>query len=326
MENFIVYLKVAGAIFLWSGIPITGHILAEKGIDVFRISFVRFAIATLLLWSYLFTFGRHIPRRISLKTAGGILLASFFGLFVHNILIMSGIVRLPASETNAILATTPAFVAIASVLFYQEELSLINWLGIAISCLGALTVITNGNWSTIMQLRSTSGILFLVAAMIDWTIYVMITKKQVEQNKLDFTVLFAYCFSAATVMFFLSMPFWPQSTMPFSAWVSSKTILWCLAAFVISTVFPYPWTAEGVEKIGAAHTTIFANLLPIFGIMQALVILSEKPTLMFYVGTTITMIGIILVTGVPARETSQTKISNTHESTTNCHEREIRNG
>jgi drug/metabolite transporter (DMT)-like permease len=61
------------------------------------------------------------------------------------------------------------------------------------------------------------------------------------------------------------------------------------------TVLGFVWYAEGIETVGIVKTSIFNNLVPVFGVLLSVVILKEEVSLSVLLGGLLVLLGIALV-------------------------------
>ena len=64
---------------------------------------------------------------------------------------------------------------------------------------------------------------------------------------------------------------------------------------LISSALTFFWHQQAIQKIGVLTTSIFLNLVPIFGVISATLILREEFNIRMITGTIITVTGVVIV-------------------------------
>ncbi|MEM7467276.1 MAG: EamA family transporter, partial [Pseudomonadota bacterium] len=55
------------------------------------------------------------------------------------------------------------------------------------------------------------------------------------------------------------------------------------------------WFYEGVKYIGAARTSVYINLVPVFGVLLSAITIGERPHLSLYAGGALILVGLAIV-------------------------------
>jgi len=175
----VVYGKLFLTALFWGGTFIAGRQVSQN-LGPFSIAFLRFAMASVLLLSLTrIKEGRLPPIRgwqIPL-----VLLLGMTGIFAYNAMFFQGLRLIEASRAALIVATCPAFIAIASALFVArpswpcphgrdahatEKLTSIQAIGIPLSILGAAVVISKGDLGQIIAGGVGRGELFILGCVL----------------------------------------------------------------------------------------------------------------------------------------------------------------
>ena len=79
----------------------------------------------------------------------------------------------------------------------------------------------------------------------------------------------------------------------------TKSLLFLIFLGIVSSAITFIWHQQAVEKLGALSTSIYLNLVPIFGILSAAIILGENINQFVILGGLFVFLGIILVNTAP---------------------------
>ena len=74
------------------------------------------------------------------------------------------------------------------------------------------------------------------------------------------------------------------------------SMLLLLFTGIVSSALTFFWHQQAIRKIGIVTTSVFLNLVPVFGVISASLILKEEINIRMAIGTIITVGGILTVT------------------------------
>lgn len=270
----------ASPIFKWS----------LNTIPPFTLAFLRFSLAALLLYPFLFKKFYPIRREDWLKII-------FFGLSGITINISSfflGLRLAPSVNAAVIGSVQPFILLVMGGLFLKERVEKIEILGTVISFSGIFLIIfspllLNGNNNEFSFL----GNLLFVVAMLGATGQTLIGRKLFLQYKNPLPISFyAFCVGAFTffplfIMEYLQNPGWLGEMAPSGFYGIFYGVIF---ASLIAYCF-YDWA---LSKIEACEIGIFSYLMPITAIFIAVIFFGEKLTVSFLGGATLVLTGILL--------------------------------
>ncbi|MCK4646391.1 MAG: DMT family transporter [Candidatus Aminicenantes bacterium] len=214
----------------------------------------------------------------------GIIGNTFFQLFFIH-----GINWTTASNTAIIMAMTPVFIALLSVLLKHEKIHRIAWIGILVSFIGFYFVITKTG-AFHFSWQNMKGDLMIFSGNLFWAVYTVLSRsflKRISPLKfvsitLAFGALFYLPFSVRSIIQL------DWNGLSFKAWAG--LVYSALFAICISYIFWY----SSVKRVGNTKTAIYGNITPVLTIVFAYIFLSEKITLLQAGGTLIILLGVYL--------------------------------
>jgi drug/metabolite transporter (DMT)-like permease len=288
LRSSTVYIKLVLTAVFWGGTFIAGRQVAQD-LGPFTIAFLRFAMASALLLSLTrIKEGRFPPihgRQIPL-----VLLLGMTGSFAYNALFFKGLSLIEAGRAALIVATCPAFIAVASVLLLREKLSRIQMIGIPLSILGAAVVISKGDLHQMVTGGIGPGELFILGCVLSWTVYSLIGKVVMRW----LSPLAAVSYSSLAGAIALAVPALCEGlprTLGRARWLDWISIAY-LAVF--GTVLGFVWFYEGVRLIGTTRAGLFINFVPISAVILAFFLLREPVTWSLAVGALFVLSGVYL--------------------------------
>jgi RarD protein len=288
-----VYLRLCCVPMIWGATFIAGRIIAAH-LPSATAAFLRFvfAVLTLLLVLHL-TQGLSTLARITKRQLVGTMALGATGIFAYNLLFFGALAVLPAGRTSLIVALNPVVTLLVAALFLGERLSPLRWLGVALALLGVWVVVTRGDLSQLLQSVG-RGELSMLGAVCAWAAYTLLGRKLLQ----GLSPLLATLWAALWGMLFLGLlALGDINTLHADQFTGQ---VWLALAFlgVLGTAVAFVWYYEGVSRLGAARTVVFNNLVPVFGVLLAWLILNEPLSLSLMIGGAMAVTGVFMVNRV----------------------------
>ena len=212
------------------------------------------------------------------------------GVLAYNLFFFLGLKEISASRAGLIIALNPVCITVASRIFFQEKLTYFKWIGVALSLLGAILIITEGNISILFSQGIDRGELLIFGCVISWVVYSLVGK--LVMQKFSALVTTTYAIWVETVWL-----------LPFAIWEQNNRLpdmdiftgLGLAYLGILATVIAFNWYYEGIQEIGAAKAAIFINLVPMFAIISGTIFLKESLSAIAFFGGGLVILGVTLV-------------------------------
>ena len=281
----------------WSGAFITGKIAVGE-FPPFALTFFRFFFALPFIFAilYLREPSNLIPRG---RQWLPLIFLGFIGTFCYHSLFFTSLKYTTAMNSSLIGAMNPMVTTLLAAMFFSERLTPWRVFGIFLSFSGVFLFITNGDMQLVSQFRFNKGDIVMLIAVCCFAIYSLLSRRYMKQYSLSPLMVTAYTFLICVV---ISIPFflWENpSTYLFSATASGWLSILYMSVF--ASVLGYLIQMVAIQRIGAPRTAIYINLVPIFTIIQSVIILGESITLFKLIGAAIVIIGVYLATRPEAK-------------------------
>ena len=292
----ITYLKLIGAMFMWGGTWIAGRIVAQELTAPLAAPAIRFLLAGLVLAGFaLMTEGR-IPRPQTGSEWGIVSGLAMTGIFLYALCFFYGLKHISAGRGALVVALTPVVVALAAWFLGQERMTPLKLAGIAIAMAGCLTVIGNGNPLALLHGAVGIGEWLILGCVLCWTAYTFIGRHATKTLSPLAATLWASLIGAAL----LGTTAWLQGGAEIAEW---SWRVWASVVFLAigGTALAFTWFADGVKRLGAARASVFVNLVPVFAVLQAAVLLGERLELPVLGGGLLVIAGVWLTTNFSER-------------------------
>lgn len=287
-RDFIIYLKLFSAAFLWGGTFIAARILS-RDMDAFSAAFVRFIIAGFFLVLLCRKRGESLALPSFKKIAGSAVLG-LSGIFFYNYFFFSGLKYIEAGRASVIVANNPICIAFFSWLLFKEKMSVLKITGILISITGAVIVVTKGDPLNVIHCGIGKGELYIFGTVASWVTYSIVGKAFLK----DFSPLQSVTISVLWGILFLFIPAFNEGV--FSKIISLNLVQWASLFYlgVFGTVVAFVYYYQGLDEIGPTRAGLFINFVPVSGVFLSFLILGENLTLSLFSGLILVSLGVYL--------------------------------
>ena len=210
------------------------------------------------------------------------------GIFAYNIFFFRGLETVPAGQAAAVIAMNPAAIALLSMILFGERGGGVRLLGIAISLIGALIVISNGQPLSLLQGELGAGRLDIVMCVFSWVAYSLIGKRVLD----GLSPLVSVTYASTAGMLMLAWPVWTNGTA--SHWLGYGVLDWSSLFYLGlgGTVIGFVWYYRGIQRIGAMRASVFINFVPVSAILLGHLLLGEA------IGWPLALGAMLVITGV----------------------------
>ncbi len=249
---------------------------------------LRMAFASLILVLILFFTKQGFG--VAKKDIGKLVVLGIIGNTVYQLLFIHGINLTTASNTSIIMAMTPASVALLSSLFKHEKIHGVAWFGIALSFVGFFLVIAKQPGSFVFTWENLKGDMMIFGGNLVWAVYTVFSKPLLGRiSPLKWSSLTV----AVGTVFYLPFCFPAFSKQDFGQ-ISLKA--WLMLAFsgVFALAIGYVAWYSSVKRIGNSKTVIYGNIVPIFTVIFAAILIAEKIGRWQALGAIIILAGVYL--------------------------------
>ncbi len=289
----MTYIKLVLTAIFWGGTFIAGRTIAGS-VHPISAAFLRFTIASFFLLILTKKMEGKLPT-LKKSQIVPVILLGLIGVFAYNILFFTGLQYIPAGRASLIIATNPIFISLLSAVFFKENLTLIKCIGIVISVLGAIIVISNGRITDFMSYNFGKGEIFICCCVVTWVSYSLIGKAVMN----GLSPVASVCYSSVIGTVFLSVPAIFNGLIHDIGLYSATDWLCLFYLGFFGTVLGFFWYYEGIKEIGPMKASVFINFVPISAIILAYFILGEPVTPSLFIGA------VLVISGVYATNASE---------------------
>ena len=285
------YLLLILTTFFWSGNFILGRAVRDAFSPV-ALSFWRWTIALLILLPFTWVGVRGQWSSIRRHWASLTLLA-VLGIDIFNTFVYVGLQSTTATNAVIMMSTTP--VIIVGLSYFLLKITVTRWqgLGITVSLLGVLVIVTRGDLTTLLVQRFNQGDAWMLMAVLCWALYSVCLNWR--PAALD-SLVFLTTTIGIGVAFLAPVYVWDIAVNGAILDITPITLSSIAYVAVFPSVLAFIFWNLGVAELGANRTGQFIHLMPAFGVVLAFVFLGERLYGFHWLGIGLIAVGIYLAT------------------------------
>ncbi|MEI3611296.1 DMT family transporter [Pseudogracilibacillus sp. SO30301A] len=289
MDRSSSILFLLFATILWGGNFVIGRAVISE-LPPFTLAFWRWCIAFMVFYPFAWSFLKRDWNLIR-KHLVPIFFMALTGVASYSSLIYIALHKTTTINAAIMNTTAPVIIFIISFIFLKERLTMIQIVGTAISLIGVLFIISKGSFMSLLNVSFNIGDLFVLIAVIAWSIYSVLTKK------------FSSILPGHST-FFISMLFGILILLPLFILESVYTthdITWSFMSIfavfytgICASVVAYICWNIGVIKLGASYAGVFMNFIPVFATLFAFIFINEALKVFQIMGGFFVFMGVFL--------------------------------
>jgi len=176
-----------------------------------------------------------------------------------------------AVNLGIIQSTMPGMILLGSFMFFGDRINRLQFSGLLLTLLGVGVIVTQGSLEQLMQLTFNHGDLLMIFAC---SFYAMYTVGLKSRPKISGMVMLAYFSVAAFLMTIPLMIFESLIYGTVMPGVKGFAIVFYIA--MVPSFLSQIFFMRGVDLIGPGSAGLYANLVPIFSAIMAVLLLSEE--------------------------------------------------
>jgi len=252
-------------VLLWSGSYTASRYAVTHGFEPVAYSAVRFLIGSVIfvavvLWR---EGSMRIERRDLVLLAPAVLV----GIVINQVAFNYSVSFTDAAVVALIFGTLPIFTSILSMLLGWERLTTRHWVATAVS-FGGVALVALGVGGQLSA--DLGGVLLAITASAAFAAYSVYVGRLMQRYSV-YRVTAVVVLSGTIPMLMIASP-----QIASMDWAHLEPLAWGAFAYIVfmfvSTT--YLWFIA-IERVGASHATLWANLQPFLGAIVAVIILSE---------------------------------------------------
>lgn len=288
-KNNLAYILLILTTLFWSGNFIVGKAASTYEIPPFSLNFFRWLFAGLILLP--FTFREILEKKVYiLENIGFFVILGITSITIFNSTVYYSLYYMQVISGVLMISTIPVWIMFISAILGIEKTNKFQILGVILSLLGVLSIITKSDIEVVKNLAFNRGDLIMAVGMFAWALYSALLKKKTYEisqiTLLEVVIITGLIFLIP--IYILEINFGSQIVL-------DKSFIFTLSYVVI---FPglasFFFWIKGIAIIGANRAGVFLHLMPVFGSIMAIILFDEKFMIYHLLGAIFIIAGITL--------------------------------
>lgn len=277
------------ATIVWSGNFIVARGVIRQ-IPPVGLAFYRWATASLIMLPLAWRHFRQ-ERTLLIQHRGYLFWTALTGVSLFNTFVYIAGHHSPAINL-ALIGTTssPVFALILAAVFLKEPIRPLRIAGLVLCLSGILYLLSQGSWERLQAFRFSAGDGWVLLGALAFAIYnILVRRKPAGIHPLTFL------FTVFTTGTLILLPFFliELSHAAPVQW-SFHLVLIILYLGAGASVLAFLCWNMAIARLGAARTALFGNLIPVFSILEAVLILGEQFTWVHMVSGVLVIAGVVI--------------------------------
>jgi len=279
---------------LWGTFPATSK-LALADLPPTLLTALRAVIASSFLVALLLRAGPDAVRAPAPDTVRAFVVLGIAGVVLSMHIAYWGIYTTTAANAAILQAASPIMITLGARLYLGERLRRMQQAGVAVSMLGVLVVVTEGNLAELAPSEWRLGDFLTLLGLIAWTVYTVYGKRLIATVPPALATTGAYVCGTLVIvpLALLTLPVMPRPRL-------ASPIAWLVLVYhAVLGAIAHLWWYAAVERVGPTRAAIFMNLTPLVGMGLAVMLLGEPIGLRQVAGVLLVLGGVALTTRPP---------------------------
>ena len=282
------YILLTLTSLFWAGNAIVGRAVVGR-IPPVALAELRWIAAFLIVLPFAWRdLSRDLP--VIRRHFGLLTILAFTGITAFNTLLYWSLERTTAINATLMQSSAPLMIGLFSFLLYRDALTRLQIAGIAVSLFGVAAIVSGGDPSRLFALSLNAGDLVIVFALALYALYSALLRRRPGMAQLSFLAFTMGWGAVLLLPAFLVELATGARFAPLDAPM--------IGALVYVSIFPsllaYLFFNRGVELIGANRAGPFFHLIPLFGVVLAVLFLGERPGMHHAVGILLILCGVMV--------------------------------
>ena len=201
------------------------------------------------------------------------------------------------ANMGIIYTSSPIFIIILSVMFFKDKITSSRIIGLLICLIGVLTIIGKGNLQLLLNLKFTSGDLWMIGAAIGWAVYSI----YLLNWKSNFSLMGRF----TIISFFGAISLFPfyliEELYFFNTEFNNNFIFWVLFAAISPGIIAFTLYTKVQKYVGASLAGFTLYIFSIYSAIYGIILFDEALMNFHYIGAAFVFLGVYLARKVNSK-------------------------
>lgn len=286
----VSYLLLGLVALFWSGNVVLGRSVMDE-LPPLGLNFWRWVAALAIMLP--FSWRAFVEHRAAIRRDWKMLsLLGFLGITCFNSFAYIAFQTTTAINASLINTLMPIMVVAMSIIGFRESMGRRRAIGLAVSFVGTLVILTRGDPAVLLGLAFTKGDLWMITGAVAYALYTVLLR--FKPPELDGVELLAVVSAFGLV---IMVPIYAAETVLVAPMPVNSTSIGMVAyVAVFASVLAYVFWNRGVATVGAGRASLFLHLMPVFTSALAIGFLGETLQAFHAIGMLLVFVGLLLTT------------------------------
>lgn len=253
-------------------------------VDPVLFALVRYGFASMAVLPLIFLFKEFDWKFMRNPLIWGLALLNAIAMNLQNI----GMTMTTVTNSVLLIDINVVYIAVLAAFVLKERLTPKIVVGLLLGIVGVLIISTNGDLSSVGG-GTFTGNIFVLAAGLIWSVYVVYLTKTLQSG--------SSMVSSTMGLILLTTVFMVPFTIFFAKDWTMDTTGWEMAAYtgIFCTTIAFTLYSYGLKGLGATITSVILLLEIVFGMLFAIILLDEIPTIITAIGGAFILLAVIVI-------------------------------
>tara|TARA_A100000164_G_C21917083_1_gene778754 strand:+ start:114 stop:983 length:870 start_codon:yes stop_codon:yes gene_type:complete len=277
------------ATLFWAGNFMIGKFAFFSNIPPMSLVFFRWSLVWLILLP--FTYKEIIKHKnVILNNLPLLFFLALTSVGLFNSFTYLSLVYTQVINASLFNTAIPAIIILLCFIFKIEKTSKFQIIGLIISVIGILSIITKLDLKIFLSLNFNKGDLIMIGGVISWGLYSSFLKKK----KFSLPLLTLVHILCTLGLIFILPQFLYEVSQGLVINIDKNLIYILFFLALFPSIGSYYCWAGAVSIIGANRAGIFLSLIPLFSTIMAIFFYNEKFQFFHVIGATLIILGLYL--------------------------------
>lgn len=208
----------------------------------------------------------------------------------YQLLFIVAITRTTAANSALLLSTMPMWTALLSLIVLRERLPRITWIGLAVTFIGTVFVVT-AREAVDFSATFLLGNLLMMSAALTWAAGTVISRPLLERIS---PLQLAFFSSLLTTPVHVGIA-WNHFPQAWPALLTWQMLLIVGYSGALSTGLAYVTWHIGVRRLGGSHAAVYQNVVTLVAVLGGWIALRETPLTVQIIGGVFIIGGLLIM-------------------------------
>jgi len=192
------------------------------------------------------------------------------------------------ANMGIIYTSSPIFIIILSVIFFNDKINLSRIFGLIICLVGVLTIISKGEIGLLLNFKFTSGDIWMIGAAVGWALYsIYLLNWKSSFSLVGRFTLIAFFGSLSLLPFYII-----EEIYFFDTIFNINFVFWVLFAAISPGIIAFTLYTKVQKYVGASLAGFTLYIFSVYSAIYGIILFNEKLLNFHYLGALLVFTGV----------------------------------